>query len=518
MEISDMSYIPAMPSPTLPKGHVTVKETYAYKQPGKDNIRSKLYSKDNDVVVQDLALVGSNVWGLVTGGWMDLSEVSFGAKNEYQNKNPEVVLPNDMDLTATAKLAVRTDASEKCTIATQVPAGSFDILALKNDDLVSGKLWAKVLVNGIPGWIDLAKDVTIAIPAIAKLPTVIGYEKADTSSMEKIVYNKDAAMTIKNLYLIGTTVWIENNDSCFVKLNELVVHGVPAEHVNPNTELVQYARGTTTDKVVPYQDASTKSPALTSSIASGSAVVVKALKRGEEGEPALWAKVDVNGVPGWIDLNKIAIEMPAVVSVESMDVYANADDYVKAGKVWHNDMLDVDMLRVKGNAVVGHVIKDGSSIGWVDMSGLTIDGKITAWPNNSTEFAFQVNVITNADVTGYMTATRLGLPYGPVAAGTYKVQALKVGDGHVFAKFSDKLGNIVWIDLAQSGLYLEAMAKAETSLFKDCSTDAEKVAAVAVGDVLKVSGLRIYGSTIWGKATLGTETGWVDMSTTYAVP
>ena len=501
------------------KGHVTVKETYAYKEPGKDNIRSKLYNKDNEVVVTKLALLGSNVWGLVTGGWMDLSEVSFTAKPEYQNKNPEVVVPNGIKLNATAKLAVRTDASAKCTISTQVPMGDFQIIALKNDDQDATKLWAKVMVGGIPGWVDLSANVTISVPAIAKLPTVTAYAEASEASTEKKVYNKDDSMAINEFVLKDTVVWVKTSEGCYVKLKEIEVNGVPAEHHNPNSELLVYARGAVNADTNAYLDAADKAEKLPDLVTNGTAVVIQAVKVGEAGEAPLWAKISVNGVPAWVDISNISIDMPAIVRYEQMDVYESADGYVKAGKVWHNDQIKIKELGVSGGKVMGHAYNaSDASIGWINMAGVEVDGKIEGWANNNPEIPFKVRVTTVNNMTGYMTATSLGLPYGDVPAGVYMIQALKVGDGHVFAKFTDSLGNVVWFNLSKAGFSMNAMAKAATKLYKDRSTDSKVLAEVPEAVDYTYNSLIIAGSTVWGKTTVGAETGWVDMSATYAMP
>ena len=485
---------------------VNVDEVNAYKTAGAENVVSKVLRKNEKVSIVDLDLVGSKVWGKVDGGWINLANVTIGGTpDKHVNSNPEVLF--NATANNSGSLDVRVDASAKCERATVLTSGKFDILALKNDDGPQ-KLWGKVMVGGVIGWVDLsAKEVTFQINAIANQPTVTVYETHDTSSVPVKVIKKDDAVVITNLRLVATTVWGKSADG-WMQMSEVTIDGVPEKHVNTNPEVAFYIYGIANENLVARMDASDETEALKPAINKGSTVTVQALKAGDDGVNALWGKTLVAGVPGWVKMTDLTIDVPAIVRAESLKRYTATDASKINGTYVHNNTLKVSGLALVGSTVWG---SDGS--GWIDMSKVAIDGKPETWPNKNAEIAFKATLATYVEVTTYDNATALSIPVGSAPAGTYTVLALKKNGEELWGKISDAHGNISWMNLTKAGVSMTAtVCKKNVGLYEKPDASSKRLQEIPEGDVVKISSLILSGDKLVGKATIGTDTGWVFLS------
>ena len=481
---------------------VNANMTKANQEPGKASITARVYNRNEKVTVTDLAIADGEIWGKVGSYWVRYANLDVdGTPDKHINSNPEVDF--FAPLKAQKVLGMYTDASTKCDYVTGLPAGPFETLALKNDDEVEGQLWAKVMVGGVPAWVVISSSVSYGFDAMVTVPSANVYEQADTASNAVEVLAQNKVVTIGNLKLVDTVVW-GNITSGWVRMSDLTIGAEPPKAMNPNPEYFQTMVATVCSAGAnAYVEAHLDS-VTDATLAAKTAVEVGSVKADANDPAKLWAKVNVKGVPRWVQMSKLSFNMDVIVKDESVDVYSEAEAKIKVAKAWHNETFKITEVALANGKVMGK-----NTDGWLDLAAVNLGTTKMPWANNNTEYPFAATFSIMVNTITYETATRLGLPVGSVnAGGTYTSEAVKVGDGDVFVRIVDELGNRSWFNLSQAGISMSATAKKGATLLADSNVKADKVADLTEGQALTISGIRLIGSKIWIKATAGTITGW----------
>lgn len=507
-------------------------------------------------------------WGRTDKGWVCLLYVTLTATGAGStgNGNGNHVLVTDVGTVTSATLSLRkapTNNSEQLALLNQ--GDSVTILEETTETTSTGsKLWGKVTVNGVTGWINLAyveiKETTTLIPdsdatgstGATGTGTITGCTNVNVRSAAGV--GNPLVTTLPAGSKVTVYEQIEVNNAPWAKIDQ---GWVCMYYVTLNGEGTGNTTGGTTGGVTDVPGASTpgaisatgivnsntdlkvrSGPGLgyaqVSSLKKGTAVTVYEQK---VADGMIWGKVN----NGWICMSYVTINSTnnsgtgvmgtvarcfSAVNVRSAPGTGNA----LVGTIQVGARVEVFEQRLYNGSYWGRVAQ-----GWVCMDYILLDGELppsdTTAPettptqpdaetdeavntNPAVSYTFYGSVAKNINI--HKDATDKSRVAGTINAGTaVTVEALKVNGAEVWGKINE-YGTPGWINLANVNISINGYVQvANLTVYSIASTAGEDIGILNLNDDVEVYGLMLNGTAVWGKVDIDPANGvvgWIQMS------
>ena len=507
-------------------------------------------------------------WGRTDKGWVCLLYVTLTATGAGStgNGNGNHVLVTDVGTVTSATLSLRkapTNNSEQLALLNQ--GDSVTILEETTETTSTGsKLWGKVTVNGVTGWINLAyveiKETTTLIPdsdatgsaGATGTGTITGCTNVNVRSAAGV--GNPLVTTLPAGSKVNVYEQIEVNNAPWAKIDQ---GWVCMYYVTLNGEGTGNTTGGTTGGVTDVPGASTpgaisatgivnsntdlkvrSGPGLgyaqVSSLKKGTAVTVYEQK---VADGMIWGKVN----NGWICMSYVTINSTnnsgtgvmgtvarcfSAVNVRSAPGTGNA----LVGTIQVGARVEVFEQRLYNGSYWGRVAQ-----GWVCMDYILLDGELppsdTTAPettptqpdaetdeavntNPAVSYTFYGSVAKNINI--HKDATDKSRVAGTINAGTaVTVEALKVNGAEIWGKINE-YGTPGWINLANVNISINGYVQvANLTVYSIASTAGEDIGILNLNDDVEVYGLMLNGTAVWGKVDIDPANGvvgWIQMS------
>ena len=510
-------------------------------------------------------------WGRTDKGWVCLLYVTLtatGAAGNNTTGNGNHVLVTDVGTITAATLSLRktpTNNSEQLALLKQ--GDTVTILEEATETTTTGsKLWGKVTVNGVTGWINLAyvdvKETTTLIPdtdstgsstTATGTGTVTGCTNVNVRSAAGVgnpIVTTLAAGTKVNVY-----EQVEVNNAPWAKIDQ---GWVCMHYVTLNNGTANDTTGNTTGGVTDVPGASTPGAISATGVVNSNTDLkvrsgpglgyaqVGSLKKGtavtvyeqKVADGMIWGKVN----NGWICMSYVTINSTSNSGTGVMGTVARCFSAVNVrsapgtgnalvGTIQVGARVEVFEQRLYNGQYWGRVAQ-----GWVCMDYILLDGELppaadtapeattpsapeteadeTVNTNAAVSYTFYGSVKTTSNI--HKDATDKSRVAGTINAGTaVTVEALKVNGAEIWGKISE-YGTPGWINLANVNISIHGYVQVNNlTVYSIASTSGEDIGILNLNDDVNVYGLMLNGTTVWGKVDIDATNGvvgWIQMS------
>ena len=371
---------------------------------------------------------GIDDWGLVYEGdnpdvryWIRLDEgklANVSTPPAVDNSNPSVVAGVVVTGRAIADIAVYEDAIAGS--ASLLTIGSGASVTVLNWKIVDGKVWGKVQVGQIVGWIDVSLldfSGLNGTVAVEELPVYARHDK--DSSVQILRVNNRIISIDPSLYFDGSILWgkiaVADKDGWIdlsnVLLNtpgaiyvpELVIATGTINSVNASAYLTESAAGVTAAEVV-YLPKDTSVNLIDVELSGGK----------------VWWKVDLADKDGWVDMTNINFNaVTACVTEASAFIY---NDLSTAGTttgqtlytMYRGETITVQSFALNGGSLFGQV-PYGTTTGWILICDGANQMKVSLTPGASGTVIGGGNNGSNGNPSAPTTPTEPTAPQGTAA-------------------------------------------------------------------------------------------------------
>ena len=509
-------------------------------------------------------------WGRTDKGWVCLQYVTLTATGNKPSNGAEHVVVKKVGTITASALTLRKDATNNSEALKTLAKGDIVTIVEQKEEATSTgtKLWGKVTVDGVTGWINLAyvdvKDVTETIPDQPVNPATGVYGKivncvnvnvrsaagvsntlvkrlpngTQVTVYEQTVVNNKSWCRIKDGWVcmdyvqITGTVPGAGSGSGSSGSNSGTISGVVTGTVNSNIDLnVRVAAGLGNTKI--------------GSLKKGTTVTVTEQK---VADGMTWGKIAYNGGTGWICMSYITITSNSASGTGVMGTIARCFSHVNVrsaagvgnalvGTIPVGTRVEVYEKKLVNGEYWGRVAQ-----GWICMQYVLLDAELpdatepTTKPtddgNASDSEKVNPNPAVNYSFTGVVTE-KLNVRKDAVAASdqagtlnpntTVNIVALKAGkDGknEIWGKVND-YGTPGWINLAYVSYEITGYVQSSTlTVFASASAGSEDIGTIKLNNKVTVNAVGVEGSTVFGKIKVveidGTldysYLGWIDLS------
>lgn len=508
-------------------------------------------------------------WGRTDKGWVCLQYVTLTATGNKPSNGAEHVVVKKVGTITASALTLRKDATNNSEALKTLAKGDIVTIVEQKEEATSTgtKLWGKVTVDGVTGWINLAyvdvKDVTETIPDQPVNPATGVYGvivncvnvnvrsaagvrntlvKTLPSGTQVTVYEqvtkddapwgriKDGWVCMNYVELTGKAP-SGGSGSGSSGSNSGTISGPVTGTVNSNIDLnVRVAAGLGNTKI--------------GSLKKGTTVTVTEQK---VADGMTWGKISYNGSTGWICMSYITITSNSASGTGVMGTIARCFSHVNVrsapgvgnalvGTIPVGTRVEVYEKKLYNGVYWGRVAQ-----GWICMQYVLLDAELpeatepTTKPTNGSDIESE-KVNPKAAVTYTFTgsvketlnvrkdAIATSDQAGTLNAGTtVNILALKAGKDNaneIWGKIND-YGTPGWINLAYVNYEIKGFVQSSTlTVFASASAGSEDIGTIKLNDEVTVNAVNVEGSTVFGKIAVvkrdGTlkydYLGWIDMS------
>ncbi len=508
-------------------------------------------------------------WGRTDKGWVCLQYVTLTATGNKPSNGAEHVVVKKVGTITASALTLRKDATNNSEALKTLAKGDIVTIVEQKEEATSTgtKLWGKVTVDGVTGWINLAyvdvKDVTETIPDQPVNPATGVYGKivncvnvnvrsaagvsntlvkrlpngTQVTVYEQTVVNNKSWCRIKDGWVcmdyvqITGTVPGAGSGSGSSGSNSGTISGVVTGTVNSNIDLnVRVAAGLGNTKI--------------GSLKKGTTVTVTEQK---VADGMTWGKIAYNGGTGWICMSYITITSNSASGTGVMGTIARCFSHVNVrsapgvgnalvGTIPVGTRVEVYEKKLYNGVYWGRVAQ-----GWICMQYVLLDAELpeatepTTKPTNGSDIESE-KVNSKAAVTYTFTgsvketlnvrkdAIATSDQAGTLNAGTtVNILALKAGKDNaneIWGKIND-YGTPGWINLAYVNYEIKGFVQSSTlTVFASASAGSEDIGTIKLNDEVTVNAVNVEGSTVFGKIAVVKQDGtlkydylgWIDMS------
>lgn len=508
-------------------------------------------------------------WGRTDKGWVCLQYVTLTATGNKPSNGAEHVVVKKVGTITASALTLRKDATNNSEALKTLAKGDIVTIVEQKEEATSTgtKLWGKVTVDGVTGWINLAyvdvKDVTETIPDQPVNPATGVYGKivncvnvnvrsaagvsntlvkrlpngTQVTVYEQTVVNNKSWCRIKDGWVcmdyvqITGTVPGAGSGSGSSGSNSGTISGVVTGTVNSNIDLnVRVAAGLGNTKI--------------GALKKGTSVTVSEQK---VADGMTWGKIAYNGGTGWICMSYITITSNSASGTGVMGTIARCFSHVNVrsapgvgnalvGTIPVGTRVEVYEKKLYNGVYWGRVAQ-----GWICMQYVLLDAELpeatepTTKPTNGSDIESE-KVNPKAAVTYTFTgsvketlnvrkdAIATSDQAGTLNAGTtVNILALKAGKDNaneIWGKIND-YGTPGWINLAYVNYEIKGFVQSSTlTVFASASAGSEDIGTIKLNDEVTVNAVNVEGSTVFGKIAVVKQDGtlkydylgWIDMS------
>lgn len=509
-------------------------------------------------------------WGRTDKGWVCLLYVTLTATGAGGNGsgNGNHVLVTDVGTITSATLSLRkapTNNSEQLALLNQ--GDSVTILEQTTETTTTGsKLWGKVTVNGVTGWINLAyvdiKENTTLIPdsdatgstGATGTGTITGCTNVNVRAAAGVgnalvtTLPAGSKVTVYEQVEVNNAPWakIDQGWVCmyYVTLNgDNTTGGTTGGNTTGGTTEVPGATApgviSATGIVNSNTDLKVRSgPGLgyaqVGSLKKGTSVTVYEQKIADG---MVWGKIN----SGWICMSYVTINSTNNSGTGVMGTVARCFNAVNVrsapgtgnalvGTIQVGARVEVFEQRLYNGQYWGRVAQ-----GWVCMQYILLDGELpptegTTTPstpstpdveedetvNTNPAVSYTFFGAVNKTCNIHKDATDKSDIAGTINSATsITVEALKVNGSEIWGKINE-YGTPGWINLANVNFNIKGYAQyANVTVYSIPSTSGEGIGILNLNDDVEVYGLMLNGTTVWGKLDIDAVNGvvgWVQMS------
>lgn len=508
-------------------------------------------------------------WGRTDKGWVCLQYVTLTATGNKPSNGAEHVVVKKVGTITASALTLRKDATNNSEALDTLEKGDTVTVVAQQEEATSTgtKLWGKVTVDGVTGWINLAyvdvKDVTETIPDQPVNPETGVYGKIVNCVNVNVRSAAGVSNTLVKTLPNGTQVTVyeqtvvNNKSWCRIKdgwvcmdyvqitgtvpgagsgsgssgSNSGTISGVVTGTVNSNIDLnVRVAAGLGNTKI--------------GALKKGTSVTVSEQK---VADGMTWGKIAYNGGTGWICMSYITITSNSASGTGVMGTIARCFSHVNVrsapgvgnalvGTIPVGTRVEVYEKKLYNGVYWGRVAQ-----GWICMQYVLLDAELpeatepTTKPTNGSDIESE-KVNPKAAVTYTFTgsvketlnvrkdAIATSDQAGTLNAGTtVNILALKAGKDNaneIWGKIND-YGTPGWINLAYVNYEIKGFVQSSTlTVFASASAGSEDIGTIKLNDEVTVNAVNVEGSTVFGKIAVVKQDGtlkydylgWIDMS------
>lgn len=508
-------------------------------------------------------------WGRTDKGWVCLQYVTLTATGNKPSNGAEHVVVKKVGTITASALTLRKDATNNSEALKTLAKGDIVTIVEQKEEATSTgtKLWGKVTVDGVTGWINLAyvdvKDVTETIPDQPVNPETGVYGKIVNCVNVNVRSAAGVSNTLVKTLPNGTQVTVyeqtvvNNKSWCRIKdgwvcmdyvqitgtvpgagsgsgssgSNSGTISGPVTGTVNSNIDLnVRVAAGLGNTKI--------------GSLKKGTTVTVTEQK---VADGMTWGKIAYNGGTGWICMSYITITSNSASGTGVMGTIARCFSHVNVrsapgvgnalvGTIPVGTRVEVYEKKLYNGVYWGRVAQ-----GWICMQYVLLDAELpeatepTTKPTNGSDIESE-KVNPKAAVTYTFTgsvketlnvrkdAIATSDQAGTLNAGTtVNILALKAGKDNaneIWGKIND-YGTPGWINLAYVNYEIKGFVQSSTlTVFASASAGSEDIGTIKLNDEVTVNAVNVEGSTVFGKIAVVKQDGtlkydylgWIDMS------
>ena len=508
-------------------------------------------------------------WGRTDKGWVCLQYVTLTATGNKPSNGAEHVVVKKVGTITASALTLRKDATNNSEALKTLAKGDIVTIVEQKEEATSTgtKLWGKVTVDGVTGWINLAyvdvKDVTETIPDQPVNPATGVYGKIVNCVNVNVRSAAGVSNTLVKTLPNGTQVTVyeqtvvNNKSWCRIKdgwvcmdyvqitgtgpgagsgsgssgSNSGTISGVVTGTVNSNIDLnVRVAAGLGNTKI--------------GALKKGTSVTVSEQK---VADGMTWGKIAYNGGTGWICMSYITITSNSASGTGVMGTIARCFSHVNVrsapgvgnalvGTIPVGTRVEVYEKKLYNGVYWGRVAQ-----GWICMQYVLLDAELpeatepTTKPTNGSDIESE-KVNPKAAVTYTFTgsvketlnvrkdAIATSDQAGTLNAGTtVNILALKAGKDNaneIWGKIND-YGTPGWINLAYVNYEIKGFVQSSTlTVFASASAGSEDIGTIKLNDEVTVNAVNVEGSTVFGKIAVVKQDGtlkydylgWIDMS------
>lgn len=508
-------------------------------------------------------------WGRTDKGWVCLQYVTLTATGNKPSNGAEHVVVKKVGTITASALTLRKDATNNSEALKTLAKGDIVTIVEQKEEATSTgtKLWGKVTVDGVEGWINLAyvdvEDVKETIPDQPVNPETGVYGvivncvnvnvrsaagvrntlvKTLPSGTQVTVYEqvtkddapwgriKDGWVCMNYVELTGKAP-SGGSGSGSSGSNSGTISGPVTGTVNSNIDLnVRVAAGLGNTKI--------------GSLKKGTTVTVTEQK---VADGMTWGKIAYNGGTGWICMSYITITSNSASGTGVMGTIARCFSHVNVrsapgvgnalvGTIPVGTRVEVYEKKLYNGVYWGRVAQ-----GWICMQYVLLDAELpeatepTTKPTNGSDIESE-KVNPKAAVTYTFTgsvketlnvrkdAIATSDQAGTLNAGTtVNILALKAGKDNaneIWGKIND-YGTPGWINLAYVNYEIKGFVQSSTlTVFASASAGSEDIGTIKLNDEVTVNAVNVEGSTVFGKIAVVKQDGtlkydylgWIDMS------
>ncbi len=501
-------------------------------------------------------------WGRMDKGWVCLLYVNLTATGNAPSNGANHVVVKKVGTVTASALTLRKDATNNSEALDTLEKGDTVTVVAQQEEATSTgtKLWGKVTVDGVTGWINLAyvdvKDVTETIPDQPVNPETGVYGKIVNCVNVNVRSAAGVSNTLVKTLPNGTQVTVyeqtvvNNKSWCRIKdgwvcmdyvqitgtvpgagsgsgssgSNSGTISGVVTGTVNSNIDLnVRVAAGLGNTKI--------------GALKKGTSVTVSEQK---VADGMTWGKIAYNGGTGWICMSYITITSNSASGTGVMGTIARCFSHVNVrsaagvgnalvGTIPVGTRVEVYEKKLVNGEYWGRVAQ-----GWICMQYVILDAELpdatepTTKPTDNSNASDSEKVNPNAAVnysfSGVVTE-KLNVRKDAVAASdqagtlnpntTVNIVALKAGkDGknEIWGKIND-YGTPGWINLAYVNYEITGYVQSSTlTVFASASTGSEDIGTIKLNNKVTVNAVGVEGSTVFGYIKVVESDGSLDYS------
>ena len=508
-------------------------------------------------------------WGRTDKGWVCLQYVTLTATGNKPSNGAEHVVVKKVGTITASALTLRKDATNNSEALKTLAKGDIVTIVEQKEEATSTgtKLWGKVTVDGVTGWINLAyvdvKDVTETIPDQPVNPETGVYGKIVNCVNVNVRSAAGVSNTLVKTLPNGTQVTVyeqtvvNNKSWCRIKDGWVCMDYVQITGTVPGAGSGSGSSGSNSGTISgPVTGTVNSNIDLNVRVAAGLGnTKIGALKKGTSvtvseqkvADGMTWGKIAYNGGTGWICMSYITITSNSASGTGVMGTIARCFSHVNVrsapgvgnalvGTIPVGTRVEVYEKKLYNGVYWGRVAQ-----GWICMQYVLLDAELpeatepTTKPTNGSDIESE-KVNPKAAVTYTFTgsvketlnvrkdAIATSDQAGTLNAGTtVNILALKAGKDNaneIWGKIND-YGTPGWINLAYVNYEIKGFVQSSTlTVFASASAGSEDIGTIKLNDEVTVNAVNVEGSTVFGKIAVVKQDGtlkydylgWIDMS------
>ena len=504
-------------------------------------------------------------WGRTDKGWVCLLYVNMTATGAASNGNGNGnhVLVTDEGTITAATLSLRKAATNNSEQLALLEKGDkVTILEQATETTATGsKLWGKVTVNGVTGWINLAyvdiNEKTTIIPDTDATPGGSTGAASNGIVANCVTLNVRAAAGVRNALV--TTL---PNGTAVTVYEQTTKDGAQWGRIDQGWVAMQYINLTGTTSGTTGSTGTTTIPGATEpGVISATGIVnsntdlnvragaglgyakVTTLKKGTSvtiyeqtvADGMIWGKTK----DGWVCMSYITINSSSNSGTGVMGTIARCFSHVNVrsapgtgnalvGTIQVGARVEVYEQRLYSGQYWGRVAQ-----GWVCMQYVVLDGELPptedTTPTTPDPDAGNSGVVNNNPAVSYsfsgIAASNLNVRKdadkeadlaGTISSGTaLNFVALKMNGTETWGQITE-YGTPGWINLENVNFSIAGYAQySNVTVYSIASTSGEGIGLLNLNEAVSIYALALNGSEVWGKLDVDTVNGvvgWVQMS------